>query len=112
MEPQPSDRLPRSSFELPELLAAPKTRPRWQFGLWYLLLLTTAIAAMVGVARNLSTSPLAIGMSIYAMLIVIYLLVRIPWVIALMQPERDRIRENRRRLAEWADQKLKEERKP
>ena len=95
--------------KLPDLLPPPSRQPRWQFGLWYLFLLMTIIAATVGLMRSLLDHPgLAIGALVYVLGFGSYLVLRLPWLIALGSPERQRLRENRRRLAEWAKKKRRE----
>lgn len=96
---------------LPELLS-PTKRRRWQFGLWYLLLLMTVVAVVAGVMSWIPAIPwLFAGMLIYVLGFAAYLLLRLPWLIAILSPERDRVRENRRRLTEWAEQERDETRR-
>ena len=96
--PEPTD--------LPELIPPPARRPRWQFNLWWLFLLMTLVAAVAGVARFMSAIPwLAVGMAIYLLGFGGYLVLRLPWLMAHISPERRRVRENRRRLDQWAKQK-------
>jgi hypothetical protein len=74
--------------------------------LWYLFLLTTFAAGIAGALRWLSDVPwLFVGMLIYVAGFAGYLLVRLPWVLARLSPERERVRENRRRLEEWAEKR-------
>jgi hypothetical protein len=98
-----------SPLELPETLPRPPRTPRWQFGLWYLFVLTTVVAAIAGAMRFLSDVPwLAVGMGIYVLGMLGYVLLRLPWLVSKVNPERQRVRENRRRLEEWAEQKRRQ----
>jgi hypothetical protein len=79
--------------------------------LWYLFFLTTVVAAVVGVVRLIIDTPwLAVGLVIYLLGFGGYLLLRVPWLIGPLAPERERLRENRRRLAQWADERRHQER--
>ena len=96
-------------LNLPELLPPSRRRPRWQFGLWYLFSLTTVAAVVAGIARHLTDVPwLFVGMLVYVLGFVCYVAVRLPRLIQRLSPEWQRVRENRRRLAEWAEKKRHE----
>lgn len=84
----------------PPLDPAP-LRPRWQFGLRWLFVLTTTAAAIAALARYTAALPvLRIVLVVYLIGVSIYVFLKLPGLLHYVQRLRQ-LRERRRELAEW-----------
>ncbi len=94
--------------ETPPLAEPPPTGPRWQFGLKWLFFLMMTVAALAALGRYTAGHPLFVlfVLAVYFLsLSGLYLLLRGRILLYRHALKARRLRENRRKLAEWTKSK-------
>lgn len=95
--------------ENPKPTEPERTRPRWQFSLWWMFVLMTVLAVVTALVHRIGNEAAAFAMLTYVAVMGTYLFVRLPML--LPNPaELQRIQNNRRELLRWAEQRRKDHR--